>query len=586
MITSKHPAWTPSNESVEEAAKLVERANVCDLIERAALRATSPGGRPATGIHYSVKALLTAMVVLVSTCEPPSIRRVLQLLLMGFTDTQRARVGMRVDRTRIVSFSQKEWKNEYSRFHQWQTRALRPLDSMADLPARRQSQKAHQAQIDARTREERVGAVVAHRLAMAVTNRLIAASIDDPAPEGYRGDVVSDETIIHVAERNKKDQIDGEWTRAAVATSKYYRQGSSDKNSTSKRGHGIGVTAIVRVGSPEAMHKVVPLVTAIAIHEPTSGTPARMEEALAHHVLGGFDRRLGRGKNRAHPYLVTDMGYSGRLDYQSRLVARSYSLLSRFPAPRNTVFPLPGAHGDMAGPIQMAGDIYCPVAERLAAAAPKMVIGTAGLTAASAQQHDRMLAQTNPLLMGKNSRLRLAGKSGRPRNGEPVEQSQRIDLVCPAVQGRVRCPLKPASMKQRDPGVVPTLDPEWAATDKRCCSQSQVTVVLTGAAFRQFHPTVPPSSWEHTLLYESYRSMTERTFSLVKSPHVSSIKNLAWSPKREPYVKLIIAVSFAVANIQTQESWEEKNHVDRFALNLKWIEKLLGYPHTRIPPRT
>lgn len=583
MIANPRPDWTPHDRAVEEALELVNASGVCAVLRRAKDRERGTGGRPPSPIiEYTLEGVLVALLLLVRHGRTPSIRAVLTCLLGELTPDQRTMLGV----TRIVpaALLEQAWDDEYGRFYKWLNRALTPIDSGFDLPGQRVNVAVHERELTERTTDTRLRAAVARRLGAALINDLIAASVQESQPEGYRGDVVADETIIDVAQRNKRDE-NGEWTRAACYLAAYYNQGKDDETGKAKRGHGVGITAVVRVGAPDTIHKVVPVVTAITVAQPTSGTPRHLDEALTHHRKNGFDARQG-GRNAAYPNCVTDMGYTAKKDYARILFRRRYSQISRFPKGHNHVHPLPGPRGEDTGVIQMAGDVYCPIAERMTAAQKSLVIGTEGLDKVKADRHDRILRELHPLLMGRNSRLRQAGPPGRPRNGAPRDKKYRIELVCPAVQGRVRCPLKPDSLVLSDPATTPEVDPDWIAGEKTACSKSSVVVELPDKAFRQFHGTLPASSWEATLLYDSYRSLTERTFSHLKSRHVTPCRSLEWAPKREPYLLLVIAMSFVAMNLQAQESAPNKDLPNPFRRNMSELEGLLGHKPIRVPPRT
>lgn len=292
--------------------------------------------------------------------------------------------------TRVIEdLSPKETETEYLRFHKWLTRSLSSMDPAFDLLAQRATAAQDLAALGRRTPEQHRRSKVALRLSERVINSLIAASVLDATSEGYRGDVVADESILHVSNQNRRGE-DGTWMRSAVAVGAYYSHEKPTGEKHGKRGHGIGVTAVIRVGSPGSMHSVVPVVTGIAIHTPTSGTPRHMDTALAHHRANGFDVRAPR-KNATHPFCVTDMGYSAKKDYAARLFKRSYSLLSRFPIHHGTAHALPSPAGVETGVFQIGGDVYCPCAEKLKIVRSDMVIGTRGLDAAKAEKHDRLL---------------------------------------------------------------------------------------------------------------------------------------------------------------------------------------------------
>lgn len=242
----------------------------------------------------------------------------------------------------------------------------------------------------------------------------------------------------------------------------------------------------------------------------------------------------------------------------------------------------------MPGPVQGYGAFYCP------AATPKLkaslvhrtrdLLDTDGFRA-----HDRRLANLLPLLMGTNSRPELVRPHrGRPKLGEPaLVEVVKIDLVCPAVQGCCRCPLKPASMDAA-PVYAPLVEPTWPAAQFACREKSSTTVTLTAEQFTRAKFGLVPGSWEHATYYEAARALTEQRFSVLKSQHVTGYQTQTWAPRREPMIKLIIALTVATANWSAQRSpaWRASVRTESIDVRLRQLERDLGRRPTRTPPRT
>ncbi len=90
-------------------------------------------------------------------------------------------------------------------------------------------------------------------------------------------------------------------------------------------------------------------------------------------------------------------------------------------------------------------------------------------------------------------------------------------VMCPAAMGKIRCPLRPDSMKL-DRGRPEVLTPP--ASPPACCTQQTITVPPPVAAkTRQKHDY--PSK-EHRISY-ARRTGAERTFSTLKDPATTSI---------------------------------------------------------------
>lgn len=99
------------------------------------------------------------------------------------TDAQLAAVGMDPDE---VSHGGADFRRGYAAFHAWLTRLLTPLDSGVDLPARRVTNAEHHRQIADRTDEQIEASELARRRLHEVVNAIVASSVDEAAPAGYK----------------------------------------------------------------------------------------------------------------------------------------------------------------------------------------------------------------------------------------------------------------------------------------------------------------------------------------------------------------------------------------------------------------
>ena len=188
--------------------------------------------------------------------------------------------------------------------------------------------------------------------------------------------------------------------------------------------------------------------------------------------------------------------------------------------------------------------------------------------------------------MGTNSRPFLGRPRGRPRLGATPKTEVKVELVCPAVQLRVQCPLKPDSMRHAPFGTPPAA-PTWQAQERRCCAQSTVTVTLTAPQFQKAQWGPVAGSWEHTLYLEAARSLTEQRYSLLKSPHVTGITQMTWGPRREPIVKILLALAIAATNHQIQKTHNARRPREE-SIDIRWrqLQERLGHEPARTPPRT
>jgi hypothetical protein len=248
----------------------------------------------------------------------------------------------------------------------------------------------------------------------------------------------------------------------------------------------------------------------------------------------------------------------------------------------------PGSKQDLRpGPVQGHGTFYCEAATPLLGGelVPHLRTFT---TPEHWQQHDARLAALLPLLVGVNGRPKLArANRGRPAGGDEAAPVFKQEVVCPAAQLRCRCPLKPESMELA-PLDAPTVSPAWKAEERALCSKSSTTLTHTEDQLRMAQFDLVPGSWEHLFYVEAARSLTERVFSHLKNKNVTGFDSLEWSPRREPMVKIILALAVAAANHRAQRGHAEKpgERVESIQMRMRKLEKTLGRPPTRTPPRT
>jgi hypothetical protein len=158
-----------------------------------------------------------------------------------------------------------------------------------------------------------------------------------------------------------------------------------------------------------------------------------------------------------------------------------------------------GPKGTHHGAIISNGNLYCP-------ATPRTLLELAPLardaTPDQAAAHDQQTAETARYKLGK---ITTDDHDGYHR------------VMCPAVTGKIRCPLRPASMTL-DRGRPEILTPP--GHPPACCTQQTITVPPDIAAkTRQKHDY--PSK-EHRTSY-ARRTGAERTFSTAKDPATNNI---------------------------------------------------------------
>jgi hypothetical protein len=158
-----------------------------------------------------------------------------------------------------------------------------------------------------------------------------------------------------------------------------------------------------------------------------------------------------------------------------------------------------GPKGSHDGAVISNGSLYCPQAPR-----PLLELGPLARTAAKEQaaDHDRRTAEL--------ARYKL----GRLTSDDP-DGYHRVQ--CPAAMGKIRCPLRPASMRpDRDrPEILQPPEHPQA-----CCAQQTITVppdVLAKTAQKHDYPS---AAWRRSC---SRRTGAERGFATAKDPASNDI---------------------------------------------------------------
>ncbi|HTQ94902.1 MAG TPA: hypothetical protein VMK84_35955, partial [Streptosporangiaceae bacterium] len=159
----------------------------------------------------------------------------------------------------------------------------------------------------------------------------------------------------------------------------------------------------------------------------------------------------------------------------------------------------PGPKGTHAGAVIANGNLYCPQAPR-----PLLELGPLARTATKEQaaDHDR---QTAELARYKLGRLTADDQDGYHR------------VQCPAVMGKIRCPLRPASMtldRDRPEILQPPEHPQ------ACCTRQTLTIPPeVNAKTRQKHD-YPSAAWRRSY---ARRTGAERGFATAKDPATNDI---------------------------------------------------------------
>ena len=158
-----------------------------------------------------------------------------------------------------------------------------------------------------------------------------------------------------------------------------------------------------------------------------------------------------------------------------------------------------GPHGTHAGAIIANGNLYCPATPR-----PLLELGSLArdATPQQAAAHDAQAAELSRHKLGQIS-------------ADDADGYHRV--MCPAVMGKIRCPLRPQSMtlsRDRPEILTPPGHPP------PCCTQQTITVPPQVAAKTRQKHDYPSAT--HRRSY-TRRTGAERTFATTKDPATNSI---------------------------------------------------------------
>ena len=193
-----------------------------------------------------------------------------------------------------------------------------------------------------------------------------------------------------------------------------------------------------------------------------------------------------------------------------------------------------GPQGTCHGAIIANGSLYCPATPR-----PLLHLGplARGATGEDTAAHD---TQATELARHKLGKLTTEDADGYHR------------VSCPAVMGKIRCPLRPDSMKlsrSRPEILTPPGHPP------ACCTQQTITVPPDVAAKTRQKHDYPSAAHRHSY---ARRTGSERTFSTIKD-HASNDISRGWCRLMGlTPLTLWLACLLAVRNQRTLHAWDTR----------------------------
>jgi hypothetical protein len=197
-----------------------------------------------------------------------------------------------------------------------------------------------------------------------------------------------------------------------------------------------------------------------------------------------------------------------------------------------------GPQGTHQGAVAANGNLYCPQTPRTLLETVPLARGT---TPEQAAAHDAKTAEAARYKLG---RLTAADEDGYHR------------VQCPAAAGKIRCPLRPASMildRDRPEILQPPEHPQ------ACCVQQTLTVppgVLAKTAQKHDYPS---AAWRRSY---ARRTAAERTFATAKDPAASTIARGWCRLTGLAPLMLFTTVLLAVRNQRILTAWNERQEQD------------------------
>jgi hypothetical protein len=197
-----------------------------------------------------------------------------------------------------------------------------------------------------------------------------------------------------------------------------------------------------------------------------------------------------------------------------------------------------GPRGTHAGAVTANGNLYCPQTTRTLLELGPLARGA---TKEQAAAHDAKTAEAARYKLG---RLTAGDEDGYHR------------VQCPAAAGKVRCPLRPASMtldRDRPEILQPPQHPQ------ACCTRQTLTVppdVLAKTAQKHDYPS---AAWRRSY---ARRTGAERVFATVKDPAASDTARGWCRLTGLAPLMLFTAVLLAVRNQRILTAWNARQEED------------------------
>lgn len=228
--------------------------------------------------------------------------------------------------------------------------------------------------------------------------------------------------------------------------------------------------------------------------------------------------------------VLADSGYAHRVaeNWALRLRAMGASIVTDLhPSDR-------GPRGTFCGAICSNGNLYCP-------AAPKALLGLGPLPRdASAEKLAEQDKGTGELAHYKFARISAYDKDGYHR------------VACPAAAGKLRCPLRAASMALSHEHPEVLAPPPGPPT---CCSQLSFTVPPTVNAKTAQKHDYPSAAWRASY---ARRTAVERSYSTIKDPASNDVSRGWCRLMGLSAITIFVTCCLVVRNLRALDAFEAR----------------------------
>lgn len=520
-----------------------------------------PGQSPNPAKYPSIAIIVTAIVCAIQGL-PYAASSWLGVIWFDYSPAQLAELGLTDHVTperRKANTRQKKWKREHDN-------VLAALDRFMDLmdpspfDRRQLRMRNHEIkrQLKAVTPERRAELDRKRQLLITFCNLLLAGSINDKCPPGYRGDLTLDGHMVSVARMG-----DGVGTGDDMTPGPDPEATPWLKDRT--RGFAFVHQIVFGIRTYPVYGKVLPrLAVSISIDRAAGGSLLGARDVLVHAQQNGFSVP----KSNYRPLIVSDMGFSPLIGYADIVYDLGYNKVVEFPRKAEDRKETWGGttHALNTGAILEQGCILCPAALAITARNldPLPRDGHSGLeddefirnlAAQEAVASTRM--RINSVKLSKNG-----GLPGQPRKdlaARPTERVYMIQTQCPADALGARCTRRAASFTDPrvadKPLLMPPPDPAGPDGPEACRTNS--TAHLSEAMFRQFQQEYP-GTYEHHDIYSNLRAYNEGYHSPLTSAFGAGLRYDRKAMVGSARILLISTLAAIATNLNMQGEFRDE----------------------------